>query len=329
MRRFPKRQVSNELIDVPSNMREGIVKDIIKFRSEVLNIEREMRKKEIENERKGTKERLKKIYEGIKETNEETVVKSSKDTPEVIARIVEFPELNDKEYDAFLKTEDEESLEKNYILKLAQMQATESIERLQLESTLQKLKSYEQDLINNKERYFKEIQKASEFDPTVEVLNRQKMSHFTSILKFYADDYAGYMSERSEKRLAEELADKEIEKNESELNKDEAAPSVKKIKVEAQVDTEVVDESIDDNVFVIAKLSQEDTEKINEKIKSLVEEYLGEVDDTLVNTISKNITKNNLEAKEDLVKDLSEVLEEDAESLTNDLWEFIEAEFKK
>ena len=46
---------NNDLIDIPNNMKENIIKDIIKFRSRMLLIEKEQRKKEIEMERIKTK----------------------------------------------------------------------------------------------------------------------------------------------------------------------------------------------------------------------------------------------------------------------------------
>lgn len=61
----------NDLIDVPNEMKEGIIRDIIKFRSRMLLIEKENRQKQIENERLVTKNKLNELFKGLKRQKRE------------------------------------------------------------------------------------------------------------------------------------------------------------------------------------------------------------------------------------------------------------------
>lgn len=56
----------------------------------------------------------------------------------------------------------------------------------------------------------------------------------------------------------------------------------------------------------------------------MVENSLGIKDEFLIQVINENLETFNLNNKQELIDELIQVLDEDAESLVNELWEYIE-----
>ncbi|KAK6205346.1 U1 small nuclear ribonucleoprotein component SNU71 [Scheffersomyces amazonensis] len=301
---------NNELIDVPSHMKEGIVKDIIKFRSKVLNIERDKRKKEIEVERAATKERLKKLYEGIKETRGDTPEQQvlPVQTPSVTIPPQEYPELSEQEYEEYLSTQQQQQLDQTYTAKLAQVQATESSGSglRNLQTKLEGLKSYESDLIDNKEKYYQQVVDVVETVGTYTA----SANALTTVVNMYYTDHQRYTAERSRKRTAEQMAD--------EADREQEQQEVPVPVPVEQVPVPVIPVS----VLPVSAPPPQLIAKINE----LLVEYLGVEDDMLFDTILDNVTRTK--DKQQLIVSLSEVLEEDAQSLVDDLWNYIENELQ-
>lgn len=321
---------SNDLIDVPTNMREAIVKDIVRFRSKVLLIERDNRKKEIELEREKTKDRLKKLFAGLKETNDDINMDSetTKDLPSNIVN--EYDDLSDDEYEELLKTGEKKKLDKLYQDKSHQLQSLETRERLYLTKKLEDLNNYEDDLINNKIKYIEDFK-------NIEESTNSNNNDISSLVSLYFNNHAQYLKVRNHKRSAEEALDakdEDDEKKEELSTKSQDFVLLKKAKNTLEKDTEdavpVADnaesETEPSRIEVdvsIAKLSKEQTSKLQSKIVELVEEYLGIVDEFLVEVINENLNKHNLSAKDELMEELSEVLDDDSANLVNDLWNYV------
>lgn len=288
----------NELVDVPTNMKEVIIKDIVKFRSKVLSIERDNRKKEIELERVKTKERLKRIFEGVSDDMEVEVEEAPSDKNELA-------EMNDEEYLKYLKKSESEKVLIEYTNRLKKMSKLE-VEYKQQRELLNTLKNYELNLIDNKDRYIEEAKVVQ-----------------NDYLKLYYSDHSKYLKIRSQKRTLEEISDKE----------DEVAElAQKRSKAE---DSQIVDQILEDPEetprevshhsvnIVISEFSPEKTTQLQDKILELVEEYLGIKDDFLVKVINESLINKNLEGKQELIDELVEILDDDAKSLVDDLWGYI------
>lgn len=56
----------------------------------------------------------------------------------------------------------------------------------------------------------------------------------------------------------------------------------------------------------------------------MVENSLGIKDEFLIQVINENLEASNLDNKQELIDELVQVLDEDAESLVNELWDYIE-----
>jgi hypothetical protein len=297
---------NNELVDVPNNMREMIVKEIIKFRSSVLILEKENRKREIELERQKTKMRLKKFVEDIKETNDDTPMEDA-DTGVITERVDEFEDLNDDEYDKLIKERENEALEKSYVVKLAQVKNIEVNEREFLTNKLNELKNYEKNLLEQKFKYIDDLRSGLE-DTSKNLLPGE--------LKLYYHNHSAYLKNRLQKRTNEKLLDSKYEVEEVEENKRH------KPEISLPIKTIVTPHEIKVEVH-ISELSKEKLDLLLAKVIDLVEEYLGVKDEYLVEAIMENLKTKNVLGREDLVQELTEVLDEDAVNLVNDLFAFI------
>lgn len=298
---------SAELVDVPNNMKESIVKDIIKFRSSVLILEQQNRKKELERERQNTKLRLKKFTEDIKEANDEMIINDTNEYDRVKS-IDQFEDLNDQEYEKYLADKANEENEYKYQEKLIEMKKAELNEKQYLTKKLNSLKDYESNLLDNKIKYIDDLR-----DLNID----QKNSSLPSILHLHLKNYSQYLKLRSQKRSLEEILDAKDEKEELEETKRKQPEPIKaNLKVTSKPKLVIP-------VVVIKELLVDQTDKLNKKIEQLVEEYLGVKDEYLVDTIKEHLKDNNLSARDMLIAELTEILDDDAVNLVDDLHSYI------
>lgn len=324
----------SELIDVPTHMREAIVKEVIRFRSRVLLKEKEKRKREIEMERLKTKDKLKKLFEGIKETNEKdtTTVTNMTPEPEISKPAIEstrdeYEEMNDEEYLEYKNFEREEQLEKQYREECTRFKAREVQEREKLLDRLQYLRNYENNLMDNKLKFIEEFRSlltdpSSSFPATT-----KSNTYLDSLVNLYTYNYNLYLKTRAQKRTFEQTKDEQDELEEK--KQDEQSQMAPPKPIDEFVVAQLVnkkpktEEPNPSTKIVVADLSEDMKEKIHAKIVGLVREYLGIEDDVLVEVINENLQNMLLNGKKELVNELSEVLDEDADNLVNDLWDFI------
>ena len=76
--------------------------------------------------------------------------------------------------------------------------------------------------------------------------------------------------------------------------------------------------------IIIIDLPPTVKQSLQEKIVELVENSLGIKDEFLIQVINENLEASNLDNKQELIDELVQVLDEDAESLVNELWDYIE-----
>lgn len=338
---------NNDLIDIPNNMKENIIKDIIKFRSRMLLIEKEQRKKEIEMERIKTKNKLKELFEGIKENSTDSTTRKAINKAAVGVNISpkvshrdEYEDMNDKEYEEFIAVEERNKLNDQYNKKLKSFQNNQHAEYIKLTNKLKSLQNYESDLIDNKLKY----------------IDNLKNYQTNGSAHLYTHNYSDYLRMRSQKRSLEETKDAEDVKQELEEIKKNGGqvastntntntntkPSTYSSGVSELATTSVetpksttttTNDTTDEPVAKKSKLAKEIIiidlpptvkQSLQEKIVELVENSLGIKDEFLIQVINENLEASNLDNKQELIDELVQVLDEDAESLVNELWDYIE-----
>lgn len=340
---------NNDLIDIPNNMKENIIKDIIRFRSRMLLIEKEQRKKEIEMERIKTKNKLKELFEGIKENSTDSTTRKAINKAAVGVNISpkvshrdEYEDMNDKEYEEFIAVEERNKLNDQYNKKLKSFQNNQHAEYIKLTNKLKSLQNYESDLIDNKLKY----------------IDNLKNYQTNGLAHLYTHNYSDYLRMRSQKRSLEEIKDAEDMKQELEEIKKNGGqvastntntntntkPSTYSSGVSELATTSVetpksttttttTNDTTDEPVAKKSKLAKEIIiidlpptvkQSLQEKIVELVENSLGIKDEFLIQVINENLEASNLDNKQELIDELVQVLDEDAESLVNELWDYIE-----
>lgn len=322
----------NELIDVPNNMRETIVKDIIKFRSKVLILERKNREKELELERIKTKNRLTKLFKDINEVGEQKIEDHSdekgknnffNDTHKNISDDV------DTHNNSIYKSDKEIFLEKLDLFK------TQVKEITCLREKLNNSNNYEKYLIKNKSNFIELIKNFQNYESYVDYISKYKYDkhyhQFVSIFKLYYTNHSHYVKVRAQKKSMEsekDLMDIDDEKQ----NEDEKITSITSFPTESAnnkkdlkftLPQEIIIDKKSDSEIKISEIDSEKKEKLQQKISDLVEENLGIKDEFLINSINENLLKNDLNAKTELINELFEILDEDSKNLVNDLWSFI------
>lgn len=336
---------NNDLIDIPNNMKENIIKDIIKFRSRMLLIEKEQRKKEIEMERIKTKNKLKELFEGIKENSTDSTTRKATNKAAVGVNISpkvshrdEYEDMNDKEYEEFIAVEERNKLNDQYNKKLKSFQNNQHAEYIKLTNKLKSLQNYESDLIDNKLKY----------------IDNLKNYQTNGLAHLYTHNYSDYLRMRSQKRSLEETKDaedvkqelEEIKKNGGQVASTNTNTNTKPSTYSSGVSelattsvetpkstTTTTNDTTDEPVAKKSKLAKEIIiidlpptvkQSLQEKIVELVENSLGIKDEFLIQVINENLEASNLDNKQELIDELVQVLDEDAESLVNELWDYIE-----
>lgn len=336
---------NNDLIDIPNNMKENIIKDIIRFRSRMLLIEKEQRKKEIEMERIKTKNKLKELFEGIKENSTDSTTRKATNKAAVgvtispkVSHRDEYEDMNDKEYEEFIAVEERNKLNDQYNKKLKSFQNNQHAEYIKLTNTLKSLQNYESDLIDNKLKY----------------IDNLKNYQTNGLAHLYTHNYSDYLRMRSQKRSLEETKDaedvkqelEEIKKNGGQVASTNTNTNTKPSTYSSGVSelattsvetpkstTTTTNDTTDEPVAKKSKLAKEIIiidlpptvkQSLQEKIVELVENSLGIKDEFLIQVINENLEASNLDNKQELIDELVQVLDEDAESLVNELWDYIE-----
>ena len=336
---------NNDLIDIPNNMKENIIKDIIRFRSRMLLIEKEQRKKEIEMERIKTKNKLKELFEGIKENSTDSTTRKATNKAAVGVNISpkvshrdEYEDMNDKEYEEFIAVEERNKLNDQYNKKLKSFQNNQHAEYIKLTNKLKSLQNYESDLIDNKLKY----------------IDNLKNYQTNGSAHLYTHNYSDYLRMRSQKRSLEETKDaedvkqelEEIKKNGGQVASTNTNTNTKPSTYSSGVSelattsvetpkstTTTTNDTTDEPVAKKSKLAKEIIiidlpptvkQSLQEKIVELVENSLGIKDEFLIQVINENLEASNLDNKQELIDELVQVLDEDAESLVNELWDYIE-----
>ncbi|KAI5951456.1 SNU71 [Candida jiufengensis] len=310
---------NNDLIDVPKEMKDKIVKEIIKFRSKMLNIEKLNRQKQNEKERLKIKKKLNDLYRNLKETNEQTQEEEEvvDEYEDVVIPQNQYEELNDEEYAEIINSKQQIASDQEYQKELQNFKQKEEAEKLKLITKLINLENYENSIIDHKLE-------------SIEILKKLDKTN-----NLYQKNYNEYLKQRQVRKFMEEQKDEEDRKLEEEENKN-AKPQQSKVEVSEIV--EVVEEppykktktdqqpsNKTTTTIIIKDLASDIQQKIQQKIIESIEEYLGIQDEILIQVINDNLNTYNLTKKQELINELVEVLDEDAEVLVNDLFKYIQS----
>ncbi|KAF8004898.1 hypothetical protein HF325_000355 [Metschnikowia pulcherrima] len=293
---------NSELVEVPKELKEVIVRDIIKFRAKVLTIEREARKKEIEKERRKAKLRLTLIFED---------------------------HLSDEEYEKHLAAEAKAQLEAQFAAQHKEMRKLEQNEKAALLEKLHTARGYEQALVENKLALMDEYKAVQDHGVQEPVIMHD--SGFTSVgakMKLYYNNHGEYIRIRSHERSKEEALDDADRTEEfKSLDQPKDAPifaatisntkqASKILKQEQSNPSSIVN-------VVVSTFSEGELAAVKEKIGSLIEEFLGIREDVLIEFIYDFVLENNLSSREDLIAELQETLDEDSTTVAEQLHEYI------
>lgn len=248
----------NDLVAVPREMREKIVRDIILFRFRLLTLERENRRKEDERERLLAKARVRQLFQGLTQSAE---VEEETEGP--------MSHLNDEQYEKHLATIEKDALESAFQAELRAVKQTETGEKAKLVRQLKLALEYERSLVENKAEHMDDTRRSAEMR---------------------------YTQQRAEFKQREEAAD------------------------QMDIDDEASDAVEPQEIRI--RLRSEGDSGLKQKVAELVEEYLGVAEEVLIDFIYNHIEQGG--AKEDLVAELRETLDEDSEAVAGQLYEYID-----
>ena len=340
---------NNDLIDVPNNMKDSIIREIIRFRTKMLSIEKENRQKQIEIEREKTKQKLNKLFEGIKEASDAqqeqqreqeqgqehgekqkekfATARTNNQAAETFVIPEEHEELDDKEYDAYVKAQRIAKQNKDYNQRLNAFKAKEEAERTRLELEIKRLQDYEVNVWDNK----------------AATIAKFRNYESNGLANLYEMNYNEYLKQRVAKRTLEEELDRaDIEKETQELENEvqpikhtldtyeskHAEPEAKRAKFnvdqnEADIEVPMSPLEKDKRVIIVKELSLAKQNQIKTKIDDLVEDCLGVKDELLLDVIFQSLESSNFDGRDALVTELEEVLDEDAVKLVDLLYDFV------
>lgn len=318
----------SELIDVPKDMRDKIVDEIVKFRSKVLSIERERRKQEIERERILAKNRLQRIFEGTKEAGDDMIV-DDVEAEQVIQdntkEVSEYENLAEEEYIRLVEQKEKEAIENAYNEKVKVFTSKELKERSSLSGELQTLREYETSLLAKKAAFIGELKLFQDY-------NLDKLDQYNSLdrhkIRLYYTEYSEYLTLRAQEKAEEENHDKrDMEEEALELlASDNAQHFLSSFRTETKPTRDIEQDTTMD--VVVSSLDEAALEKVRIKIGDLIEEYLGVKEDVLIEYVYEFLVTNNLTKQNELVEELSETLDEDSVTVVSKLYEYI-AELSK
>lgn len=309
---------NSELVEVPKDLKETIVKDIIKFRAKVLTIERDRRRKEIERERRKAKFRLTQIVEGI--TTAAEVKEGEESSAEMDVEIEEktdpLDSLNEDEYELFLAGEKQRAFEKSLQTKLDELEKLESSEQARLLDQLDVAVNYESNLIDNKLGLIDEIRAFQDA--------QSAKSSSGSKLRLYYTNHSEYVRIRNIERSREEKLDAADAQKTAEV----AVANAPEPDVAEEI-APVVEKDAMDVEVVVSDLSAQNLLDIQVKIGDLIEEYLGIKEEVLIDYIFEFVREHNLGQKEELISELLETLDEDSKVVVEQLHDFIRSQVVK
>ncbi|CCE72771.1 Piso0_000365 [Millerozyma farinosa CBS 7064] len=318
----------SELIDVPKDMQDKIVDEIVKFRSKVLSIERERRKQEIERERILAKNRLQRIFEGTKEAGDEMIIDDIEAVQAIQddkQEISEYENLTEEEYISLIEQKEKEALENTYNEKVEIFSSKELNERNRLREEHQALREYETSLIEKKAAFIGELKSFQDYKlddlDQYNNLDRHK-------IKLYYTEYSEYLRLRAQEKAEEENRDKkDIDEEALELSASNNAQNfLSSFKTELKPSRDVEQNTTTD--VIVSSLDKATLDKVKTKIGDLIEEYLGVKEDVLIEYVYDFVITNNLTKQNELVEELSETLDEDSVTVVSKLYDYI-AELSK
>ncbi|CAN3369415.1 U1 small nuclear ribonucleoprotein component Snu71p [Diutina catenulata] len=290
----------SELVDVPRAMKPVIVDELISFRLQVLRNENQRRARETAQEQQRAKEKLKEMYERITEESQMEV-----DVPETIIELPdEHENLDDSQYTSMIERKEREKHEREYAIALAQVEVEEKRACEKLPAELTALRSYEKTVSDVRERWLEELRRLAMAPAHRPVL-------LPEIVSLYSTNHSLYTKQRQEKRSREEAQDEAD-------REDEAAENAEKQKID--------DEPTNAPPEPQAKRPRKEitfNEALSAKIGELLETYVGVADDLLVDMIDTNLRIHGTDGGELLVGELREVLDDDAQTLVDELYEYI------
>lgn len=315
----------SELVDIPKDMKEKIVKEVIKFRSRMLTIEKNRRKREIERERLKAKNRLKQIFEGIKEannnnTNDTNPTEGNIEVDEINEdeAIDELEEMNEDEYQDYLKAKEDERLEKEYEDKLSKFKLTQEAEKNKLQEKLNTVENYENNLIENKFLYIEEIKNFEDFN--LESFSSSTTNSLKNLrYRLYYDNHSEYMKLRNQEKQEEEEKDKlDYELEQKETSNQPSSISIKQPIVDEKEDQRVKErdaksienndnddiiidnENKNENEIIETKTSIEDLTKTTD-LKSIKISQFSQDKLTLINDKISDLIEEYLGIKEEIL----------------------------